>query len=122
MKTTLALACLSLSLQAFAISGACKGLVNGKELVINVYGTGNDPREATGTLMLSGKEISQFDGQDARLNFFTLSGKITNYQGDYAEGKVTDMGKLKGILTRLIVKTAGIDASNIPLQCWTTKN
>ena len=107
-----------LSTNVLAIAGGCRGSFEGQEILINVYGEGSDPREATGTLMVDGREVSRFDGRDARINYFLQSAKVSNAQGDTVEGKVLSLIEKTGMITRLEVPGYGINMRNIPVQCW----
>lgn len=105
------------SLSALAIQGSCRGFYGNQEIVVNVYGPGMDPLAAVGTVLVAGKEVAQFEGQAARINYFTLSGKVTNGYGDTAEAKVTDMGQMTGVLKSLKIAAHGINWQNIPMKC-----
>lgn len=121
MKLVFALLSLVLSTGAFAIAGGCKGMHEGKEVLAEGYGEGNDPRNVSGTVTVDGQEVARFDGQDASINFLLLRGKVTNEHGDIVEAKVTSMTALTGTVTRLYVPAHGIDYRNIAMNCWMSK-
>lgn len=121
MKMIFAVLTLALSAQAFAISGTCRGVHDGKEVIAEGYGEGNDPRNVSGTVSVDGVEVARFDGQDASINFILLRGKVTNSYGDLVEGRVTSLTALTGLVTRLYVPAQGIDYRNIEMQCQMTK-
>ena len=118
MKWLTLVSALVISTNVFALAGGCRGEYQGQEVLLNAYGEGNDPREASGTVSVDGREVARFDGRDARINYLFQTAKVTNAQGDLAEGRVVSLLDKTGIITRLQVQGYGIDFRNVPVQCW----
>lgn len=120
--TTIALLLFLLTHAAFAVpaKGACNGVHEGKK--ISMVGTMYNMKSLqtlSGTLIIDGREIAHFDGRDAQLNIFFRTAMITNAHGDLATAKLTNPIQKSGVITRLYVRSYGIDYRNIAMSCWT---
>lgn len=107
-----------LSTAAFASKGGCTGTYKGKRIILdgNLLSSLDD---ATASVIVDGRIVAYFDGADVKLNYLFQSFKVRNNQGDYAEGKLTNLVKKTGVLSRLSVPAYGIDFRDIPMACWT---
>lgn len=96
----------------------CDGKYQGKSVVLS--GSVQDimdPRSGTGAVSVDGREVANFAGSDAKINYVFLSAKVQNARGELVEGKITDLQKGSGLITRLHVPGFGIDFRNIPVTC-----
>lgn len=116
--TTCFLALGLMATSAFAGTGGCTGTYKGKRIVLN-GNLLNALDDATASVSVDGRIVAHFDGSDVKLNYIFQSFKVRNNQGDYAEGKLTNLVKKTGVLSRLSVPAYGIDYRDIPMACWT---
>ena len=117
-RLVMSLSLIFLTSNAFAGIASCSGIYQGKRVVLHGL-MENTLNDASGSVSVDGRVVANFDGPDVKVNYIFLSFKVANAQGDYAEGKLTNIGQKSGILTRLSVPAYGIEYRNIPMNCWT---
>ena len=104
---------------AAPLRGECSTLVDGKKLVLRGYLSDifkiNSGR---GSLHLDGRLISQYDGDDLKVNFFFKNFKLKNAHGELLEGKLINIKEGTGQLTRIYLRSEGIDKRNLNFRCF----
>lgn len=99
----------------------CSGKHQGKSVVLNAQiEKVSDPKSGMGTVSVDGREVAEFGGADAKINYIFLSAKVQNARGEILEGKVTDLTNGSALVTRLLVPGYGIDFKNITITCVET--
>lgn len=108
-----------LSSAAFAGKGGCAGVYKGKRIIFNGLITNPmDTSTGNGHIIVGGRRVADFDGEDLKINYLFRTFKVRNNHGDMVEGKVTNITKMTGVMSRLYVRGFGIDYRNIPMTCW----
>lgn len=110
-KTMIMLTLTILSGQALAGLN-CRGNHKGSSLELVTSG---GLRNASGSVIIDGREVSQFDKLKINILFKTFKGK--NGQGDLIEGKVSDLSEKTGIIHKLSIPGYGISMTNVNVSC-----
>lgn len=105
------------SFQAAAASASCTGKVRGAKLFFYAKGSLMNKNDGVGHVKINGRVVAQFDGDYARINFFTKSFSIRNNRGDVVEGRLSNMMSGAGTLTRMVLPGEGIRLVNVPVDC-----
>jgi hypothetical protein len=104
---------------AAARIGGCTGEYKG--IPIEMKGAMSDNSNlntAHGTVLVDGREVAAFEGSFFEMSILRRSFSVRNNQGDYAEGKVTNVFTRSAVLTRLYIPGYGIDFRNVHIRCW----
>lgn len=109
-----------LTSQAFAnAKGGCNGTYRGKKIIFNGLMTHpTDKDTAEGSILIDGRIVADFEGEDLRINYFFQTFKVRNNRGALVEGKVNNLLRKTGVISRLYIPEFGIDYRNIPMVCW----
>lgn len=99
--------------------GGCSGTYKGKKIIFNglmTHPTNTDTAE--GSISVGGRIVADFEGEDLKINYIFQTFKVRNNRGALVEGRVNNMFKKTGVISRLYVPEFGIDYRNIPMACW----
>ena len=113
------LACL-LALLASTAQAAnlhCSGTARGTRIVVTARGTLMNPDAGAGSVVVAGRLVARFDGEDVNLNYLTKSMRARNAHGDIVEARVTNLNRGTGMINRLVVPAFGISYARVPVQC-----
>jgi hypothetical protein len=115
----LCLTLLTTGTQAAARIGGCTG--EHKGVAIEMKGVMSDNTNldtARGIVLIDGREVAAFEGSNFEMSILRRSFSVRNNQGDYAEGKVTNVFTRSAVLKRLYIPGYGIDYREVHISCW----
>ena len=99
--------------------GGCSGVYQGKKVSFTAYMSDIDYLEnLTGGVFVDGRQVATFTGYDVSLSLLARTFRMSNGQGDIAEGKLSNPIRKTGVMSRLYVPAYGIDYRNISMSCW----
>ncbi|WP_408096278.1 hypothetical protein ACJVC5_14660 [Peredibacter sp. HCB2-198] len=109
----------SLAFPAGPGKGGCSGVYQGKKVSFTANMTDIDYIEnLTGEVIVDGRRVATFTGYDVSLSLMARTFRMSNGQGDIAEGKLSNPIRKTGVMSRLYVPAYGIDYRNIAMSCW----
>lgn len=112
------LASLLSAVSANAATAKCHGKVGGLKLDFFAKGSLVRKNDGVGQVKINGRVVAQFDGDSARINYFTRSFTIKNNRGDVVEGKLNNLITGASTLTKLILPGEGTSIlTGVPVKC-----
>lgn len=106
------------TVSASAATATCNGKVGGLKLDFFAKGSLVRKNDGIGQVKINGRVVAQFDGDSAKINYFTRSFTIKNARGDVVEGKLNNLMTGASTLTKLILPGEGTKiVTGVPVKC-----
>lgn len=121
MKTIVITLLISSSAFGAPASGECTGTHRKVPILFKAHmADKSDYASFTGALYHDDRMVAEISGKDdIKINLLTLSFKARNGQGDYIEGRVTNLFNKVGKVKILSIPAYGINIENFEVSCWT---
>lgn len=107
-----------LSTQAFSASIKCLGISENNFIRLDVEIPGlTSLNESSGTVFIDGEEVATFQEGEVAVGLLGLTFVGKNYIGDEVEGKVIDLNKREGLITKLKIKSRNVQIRYVRVKC-----
>lgn len=102
---------------ASAITATCAGKIQRSSLYFEAHGNPLKKSEGKGFVKINGRVVAEFQGAEARINYFSYTFAIRNDRGDIVKGKLNNVRTGASTVTQMELPGEGVRLANVPVIC-----